>query len=371
MSKLTATKVKALKEKGYYSDGNGLYLSIDINGNKNWVFRYTYLKKRSKMGLGFELTLSEARVKVIELNDRIKSGHHPKSETVKSGTFEQMSKEYIDMRKPEWKNKKHAQQWKNTLNAYAYPYIGSMQVADIATSHIKSLLDPIWLDKPETAKRVRSRVQKVIDYCIALGISDKGNPARLSVLKSVMPKHKRDVKHFPALHHSQISDFYSKLHTSMSHYALMFTILTASRTNEIIGAKWSDIDCDLWTIPKERMKSNREHRVPLSKQAVALLESLHRVNEFIFPSTSIKPKGLSNMAMLTAVKNINPNITVHGFRSCFRDWVEEATNYDSRLAEAALAHVVKDKTVAAYQRSDLLEKRRVLMQEWADYVTNH
>ena len=365
---LSATKVKNIKEKGDYSDGNGLYLRVGATGKKNWIFRYTFNGKRSNMGLGFKLSLAEARQKVLELGDRIDKGLHPKEEIIDTATFKSMAKAFIEMRRGEWKNKKHAQQWTNTLETYAYPFIGDMQVSDIKTKHIKAILDPIWNAKPETATRVRSRVQNVIDYSIAMGESDRANPAALTVVKKVLPKQVKDVKHFSALPYSEVSEFYASLGDAMSHLAIRFVILTACRTGEVIGAEWSEIDGDVWVIPKVRTKANREHRVPLSTQAIELLENMDPMNDYIFPSPSFKPKGLSNIAMLKATKGINPEITVHGFRSSFRDWVEEVTIFDSRLAEAALAHVIEDKTVAAYQRSDLLEKRRLMMQEWANFV---
>lgn len=365
---LTATKVKNLKTVGDHADGNGLYLRVSKTGRKNWIFRYTFQGKRSNMGLGFDMSLSEARSKVLDLSELVKQDIHPNSKTA-TGTFEETAKTYINMRRSEWKNKKHAQQWANTLEAYAYPYIGKMRIDTIKTPHVKAMLDPIWQSKPETASRVRSRVQNVIDYAIAMGDSDKVNPALLTVLKTVMPSQNKKVNHYPALRYRDVPDFYSRLGDAMSHNAIRMVILTACRTGEAINAKWDEIEGDVWTIPAERMKANRAHRIPLSSIAIDMINSFDRVSDFIFPSPSYVQKGLSNIAMLKATKNINPEITVHGFRSSFRVWVEEQTNYDSRLAEAALAHVLENKTEAAYQRSDLLDRRREMMQEWGEYVT--
>ena len=383
VGKLTSLKIKHLEKAGRYQDGNGLIFIVNNKQSKSWVYRFQLDGKRRDMGLGKypTISLSEARKLRDNAAKLISSGIDPieyrKAQNYainKAKTFEQLATEFIEMKRPEWKNAKHAQQWTNTLQYYAYPLIGGMDIPSITTPIVKLMLEPIWLAKPETATRVRSRVENIIDYGIALGYSDKANPAALKVVSKILPanpKSKR-VKHFSAMPYSDIPEFWQALskNNTISANALKFTILTACRTNEAISANVSEFKDGLWILPQSRTKSGREHRVPLSKQAISLMDNLPVINGFLFPSAHYKSDHISNMAMLKFLKSdMGLNFTVHGFRSTFRDWVEEKTDYDSRLAEACLAHAVKDKTEAAYQRGDLLEKRRVLMQAWADYLT--
>lgn len=368
---LTATKIKNTKDIGDYADGNGLYLRIPKSGIKTWIFRYTFDGTRSAMGLGklSALSLSDARVKVIELKKLISEGIHPNKPQDSKLSFKETAKAFMNMKRSDWTNIKHAQQWANTLETYAYPFIGNLEVSQITTKHIRDMLSPIWLEKRETATRVRSRVENVIDYAIALGDSDKANPATLNVVKKILPKQPKNIKHFPALAYADVPQFYSSLSNHMSHYGLRMLILTACRTSEVRLAEWTEIDNGVWTIPASKMKAGIEHRVPLSNQLIQMLDGMERLNKYIFPSPSHIAKPLSNIAMLKTTKIINPEITVHGFRSSFKDWCVD-NGYDNRLSETALAHVLENKTQAAYERTDLLERRKSLMQDWADYVTS-
>lgn len=380
--KLTAVQVKKIKEQGRYADDEGLYLYVSKSGNKSWVYRYQLNKRRRDMGLGKYplISLAEARVLRDKASKLVKNGIDPiQKRNAESAanqakkTFSELAAEFIEMRKSDWRNEKHAQQWASTLDAYAYPYIGDLTVENITTAKIRAMLEPIWLSKAETATRVRSRVENVIDYAIALDESDKANPASLKVISKVLPNNAKSkrVKHFKAMHYSDVPAFYAELseRNEVSANCLKLTILTACRTTESRAALRSEFKGDLWTIPAGRTKSGRVHRIPLCDYVQELIKSFPTVNQYLFAGARIKPTPLSNMAMLNLIKKtFNLNVTVHGFRSSFRDWVAECTNYDSRLAEAALAHVLQDKTEAAYQRGDLLEKRAELMAAWCDYV---
>ncbi|MFT7688454.1 MAG: integrase, partial [Candidatus Azotimanducaceae bacterium] len=292
-------------------------------------------------------------------------------------TFKKCAEAYISAHEPSWKNKKHAQQWRNTLTQYANPVFGDLPVEEISTQLVMQAIEPIWQTKTETASRVRGRIERVLSWAIVNEYRPHPNPAlwrgNLMELLAAPAKIARTVHH-PALPYQQIDSFVQSLgeHESTNAKALYFTILTACRTSEVLGASWNEIDFseETWTIPANRMKSERPHRVPLSKQAIELLNGLDRENNWLFPSPQYG-KHLSNMAMLNLLKKQlgYSDLTIHGFRSTFRDWVAEQTTYQRELAEAALAHVLGDKTEAAYQRGDMLEKRAELMQDWANYVS--
>lgn len=385
--KLTATKVKALNSPGRYADGNGLYLQVAKQGTKSWIYRFQLNGKRRELGLGSikEKSLSVARSEARAMRELVLQGVDPKlhrdagkneQQTRQSWTFDRASEAYIQSHESAWNNKKHIQQWRNTLNTYASPVLGSIPVEIIDTALVMRCIEPIWLSKNETATRVRARIEKVLSWSIALHYRDSPNPAVWrGTISELLPQPSKvsTVKHHSALPYAELPVFMDQLaeKESISAKALQFTILTCVRTSEAISASWDEIDFEnaVWTIPAIKMKSNREHRVPLSSQAIALLESLPRLNGWLFPSPQYG-KHLSNMAMLTLLKkHLNrPDLTVHGFRSTFRDWSAEVSDYPRELAESALAHTLGNKTEAAYQRGDYLEKRRDLMQSWSDYA---
>jgi integrase len=358
-------------------------------GTKAWLFRYMLDGRAREMGLGSVDTFSlkeareRARVARQKVADRIdpieaKRGERmaAKAENAKLISFKDAAARYIDAHKAGWKNEKHAAQWEATLSSYVYPTLGELSVADISTAHVLKVLEPIWTAKPETASRVRGRIEAVLDWSTARGHRQGDNPARwrghLDKLLPAKTKVRR-VKHHDAMPYAAVPAFMATLRDmdSISARALEFTILTAARTGETIGARRPEVDAKnkLWTVPGERTKSGREHRVPLSDRALEILQSLpcEDGNDHLFIGAR-KGKGLSNMAMLELLRGIGANgLTVHGFRSSFRDWAGEQTNFPREVAEAALAHVLPDKTEAAYRRADALEKRRRLMAAWASY----
>lgn len=383
--RLTARGVHEAKP-GKKEDGAGLRLVVDKKLNKHWVLRFTLNGKRREMGLGCypDVTLSYARELATEARNQVKLGKDPiqaKKDALQARqranewTFDKCAKAYINSHKSAWKSLKHLDSWQNSLKNYASPVIGPVSVSNIDTAAIMQVIEPIWLTKNETASRVRSRIEKILDWATVHKYRQGDNPARWQGnLKQLLPSKAKiqKTRHMPAMPYTDIGVFFTELRTlhSISAKALQFTILTATRTNEILLASWDEIDlkAEIWAIPAERMKSNRIHRVPLSKQAVQVLESIPIQKGWLFPSLRYG-KHLSNMAMLKVLKqDLNrKDCTVHGFRSTFRDWCAEQTNYPRELAESALAHVLADKTEAAYQRGDMLEKRRKLMQHWADY----
>jgi integrase len=287
-------------------------------------------------------------------------------------SFDECAKAYIDAHKHGWKNAKHAEQWTNTLTTYASPIIGSLPVAEIDTALVMKVLNPIWASKTETASRVRQRIESVLGWATVSGYRTGDNPARWrDHLDNLLAKRSKvqKVAHHPALHYAEMGAFMADLckQGGMAALALEFTILTASRTGEVIGARWYEIDLDgkTWTIPPERMKAEKEHRVPLCSRAIKILTELQKLGgEFVFPGLKLK-KPLSNMAMLGLLKRMERgDLTVHGFRSTFRDWAAEQTAYPHEMAEMALAHTIDNKVEAAYRRGDLFQKRIRMMQDW-------
>ena len=379
--------------------GNNLYLSITKGGSASFGFRYAVGKSSRLMGLGsycpVNNNLAIARSKALNVQSMFRQGIDPIEQVVKDAvikqaddlanafnavkdqaTFERVALEYIDTKKAEWKNPKHTAQWKNTLVTYAFPKIGSMPVDNIDTQHILKVLKPIWNTKTETASRVRGRIELILDYAEVQKWRTGSNPARWKGhLKSILPSPQKiiEVKHHKAMPYEELPTFLSdlKLMDGMGARCLEMAILTCLRTNECTGAKWSEIDLNkqLWTVPKARMKKGVEHRIPLSDKAMELLIKLseQRTNDYVFPSSS-NNGGISTGTMdaLLIRKGYKP-YTVHGFRSTFRDYITEKTNTAWRTGEEALAHKLADKAEAAYQRGDLLEKRTILMQVWANY----
>lgn len=389
IQRLTAKTVANTKAPGYYPDGAGLYLQVSPAITKSWIFRYTLSGKAREMGLGplHTISLADARQKAAEARRLLLDGLDPIEvrdskranqalSAARALTFDQCAEAYIKAHRSGWKNEKHIEQWQNTLRDYCGPVIGSLPVHLVDTGKVVEVLEPIWSTKNETATRLRGRIEKILDWATVRSYRSGDNPARwrghLDNLLARIEKRKR-VNHHPALAFNEMGEFMVALRAQegITADALELLILTATRTGEVIGAKWDEFDMDaaLWTIPAERMKAYREHRVPLSTQAMKLLNGLlkKRQGDFVFPGRK-KKKPLSNMAMLTQLKRMGKtNITVHGFRSTFRDWAAECTNYPREVCEMALAHTVSDQVEAAYRRGDLFEKRRMLMEDWAKH----
>jgi integrase len=383
--------IKATKP-GLLRDGNGLYLQTSRDGVKSWIIRYMIDGRARYMGIGpFPIvSLAQAREKATEIRRIIRlDGLDPlelrkanrlahKLELAKSITFKACAEKFILTNRASWKNEKHAWQWTRTLELYAYPTIGDLSVAEIDTTVLLKVLQPIWNTATVTATRVRGRIERIVQYAITAGFRQGDNPARWKGhLENLLPKPSRvaKVKNQPALPWIHIPAFMARLRKidSVPARALEFTILVAARSGETLGARWSEIalDARLWTVPAERIKSKREHRVPLTDRAMQILDMMslwvRGDNGFVFPGA--KPgQPLSNMSMLMLLRRIGRrDITTHGFRSTFRDWTAETTNTTREVAEMALAHVIPSKVEAAYRRGDLLEKRRALMEAWAAY----
>jgi len=397
IDRLSALEVDKKTAKGVYADGGGLYLQVGKGGAKSWIFRYRFGKTASgkprirEMGLGGlnTFSLADARQKALQcrklLHDKIDPIEHRKTEraarqveTVQSKTFREYGDEYISSHSAEWKNFKHAQQWANTLEAYAHPIIGDLPVRSVDVEKVLTILRPIWTEKPETASRVRGRIEAIIDYAKAKGQFKGENPARwrghLKYLLADRSKVQK-VKHHAALPYSEADEFMKKLagQEGVAAKGLAFMFLTAARTSEVIGAVWDEIDTSnrVWTIPAERMKADKEHRVPLSEPAMAIIEEMKTLSKssFIFPGGRAN-RPLSNMAFLQLLKRMERrDLTGHGFRSTFRDWAAEDTGFPGEVVEMALAHAVSNKVEAAYRRGDLFDKRRKLMDAWASYCS--
>ncbi len=389
---LTAARVRTAPP-GRYGDGNGLYLYVrpGIGGpSRAWVFRYRLPGgKLRDMGLGNPdiLPLSDARVRALDLLRKVRSGIDPLAERAAERakaaavkTFGDVAGAYIKAHEAGWRNAKHRQQWENTLATYVAPTLGPLAVGGIETGHVMATLEPIWREKPETASRVRGRIEAVLDFATARGWRSGDNPARWrGHLDNLLPARSKvaRVEHHPALPWREMGAFMAILtqQEGIAALALRFLILTATRTGEAIGARWSEIDLTerVWTIPPERMKASREHRVPLSGGALAVLTDAAKLRSnpqadgFVFPGGKAGT-ALSNMALLMLLRRMErADLTAHGFRSTFRDWAGESTNHPREVAEAALAHTLSDKTEAAYRRGDALEKRRRLMDDWAAF----
>ena len=389
IGRLTALAVSRAKAAGMYADGGGLYLQVTAAGVRTWIYRFTLQGRTRDMGLGSlsAVTLSEARTRALEARRLKSAGIDPigardgqrateRAETAKQITFKDAAEAFIKAHQAGWRNAKHCDQWRNTLATYVYPLMGALPVQQIDAGLVVRVLEPIWTTKAETAGRVRQRIEAVLDSATARGHRSGENPARwrghLENLLPALSKVKR-VQHHPALPYTEIGAFMAELRqqAGLAARAMELLILTATRTTEAIAARWSEIDLEqkIWTIPAERIKAGREHRIPLSPAAVALLRQLAetKVNEFVFPGRPGKP--LSHGALLALLKRMNgSDLTVHGFRSTFRDWAAEQTNFPRDVAEMALSHAIGDKVEAAYRRGDLLEKRRRMMEAWAAFA---
>ncbi len=378
---LSAVKVKSLSTPGRYTDGNGLYLVVDPSGAKRWVLRTVINHKRSDIGLGglSVVPLAEARDEAARLRKIARRGGDPLAERRAARrvvpVFEVAAKTVFDSHKQSWKNAKHAAQWIGTLEDYAFPVLAQKPVDQIQSADVLNCMTPIWLAKPETARRVLQRIRTVMDWTKASGFRGGDNPVD-GVLK-VLPKQKDTGTHHAALPYADVPQFLKKLRSVDASPAVKlafeFMILTATRTSEVLNAASGEVDTKktTWTIPASRMKAEREHRVPLSPRCLAILKDARKLagdSSYVFPGRSTK-KPLSNMVFLMTLRRMKVDATAHGFRSSFRDWASEQTNFPLDVCEGALAHTLKDKTEAAYKRTDLFEKRRELMATWAKYCT--
>jgi integrase len=385
-NRLTALEVAKLATPGYYCDGAGLYLQVSKSASKSWIFRYVLNGKSCEMGLGSlnAFSLAEARTRATAQRKLLSDGVDPlasKHESILQKrladaniiTFNKAATAYIEANKAAWRNDKHQDQWRNTLTTYAFPVIGDLPVSKVDTTHIMRILSPIWTTKTETATRVRGRIEKVLDWAKVQGYRTGDNPAIWrGHLSEALPKPSKVAteEHHAALPWADIAAFMVALQAmpGAGALAMQVIILTATRTSEVLNAQWNEFDLDagLWVIPKERMKSFKEHRVPLSESVIRILREQPNREGFVFPG--VKGNPLSNMVCLQTLKRMERgDLTVHGFRSTFRDWVSETTNYPRDVAEMALAHTIEDKSEAAYRRGDLIEKRRALMADWANH----
>lgn len=387
---LTAMAVSKLKGEGAYAVGGvpGLQLQI-LGASRAWVLRFVINDKRRRMGLGSypAVSLAEARDRARLARSLIRSGIDPidqrtsNKETIvaaaaKSLTFAKAAEKFIAAHEDSWSNAKHRLQWVSTIGTYANPIIGQLPVAAIEQRHILQILNPIWRSKTETASRLRGRIEQVLNWAKVQGLRDGPNPARwrdhLDLLLPA-PEKVSPVKHLAAVPLAEAKLMWQLICGTggMGAQALQLQILTAGRSGEARGARWSELDLEgaVWVIPKERMKAKREHRIPLPRQAVELLRKQPRIvgAELVFPSSRNTP--LSDMTLTAVMRRLKRTEVPHGWRSTFRDWVGDCTDYPSELAEIALAHSVGSKVEQAYRRGDMLEKRRPLMQEWADFLT--
>ena len=408
--KLTVATVRGLVAKGLparHADGGNLYLAVTVPGTAKWTFRYMLAGKAREMGLGAcdpegkaGRTLAEARTDAEAARKLLRGGTDPveqrngaaraKAETAaRAQTFKTVALLHIAAHGEGWRNAKHKAQWASTLETYAFPTLGSMPVADVTTDAVLGVLQqpveaegkrlPLWNVQPETATRLRGRIEAVLSYAAARGWRGGDNPARWrGHLSAMLPARAKvaKVQHHPALPWQEMGAFMVRLrglHATAAR-ALEYAILTGCRTGEVLGVRWSEVDMEgaVWTVPAERMKVGREHRVPLSTAALIVLRGLLPLRPeagdgYVFPG-QINGKPLSSMAMLMLLRRMDrADLTAHGFRSTFRDWTEEATSTPHTVAEMALAHTIGNKAEAAYRRGDLMQKRAALMQEWADY----
>ena len=387
IEKLTPLGVSKKQTPGHYGDGGGLWLQISKFKSKNWVFRYTLHGTRREMGLGatHTVSLAEARQKAKECRLTLLDGKDPievRATTTlaealrraKMMTFDQCAAAYIKAHRSSWKNAKHISQWESTIQAYASPVIGKLPVTSVDTDLVVKILNPIWQTKTETATRLRGRIESVLDWATTSKFRQGDNPARWrghleNLLSS--PNKIAKVKHHPALPWQELGKFMVDLREreGVAARAVELAILTATRSGEVRNATWAEFDAGLWVIPAARMKMGREHRIPLPTAAVELLEKMPRLGDLVFPGTK-QNKPLSDMSLTAVLRRMKRNdITVHGFRSSFRDWCSEsvANSFPREVCEHALAHSLPDKIEAAYRRGDLIEKRALLMQAWSDY----
>lgn len=379
---------------GRHADGHGLHLLVKKSGARSWVYRFMLKGKSRDVGLGAAagpdaVSLSDARDLASALRLKVKANIDPLEERQREAaqalaavqaseiagiTFKAVAEAYIAANEGSWRNDKHRQQWRNTLATYVYPVMGELPVAEIGTAHVLKILEPIWQVKAETASRVRGRIETILDAAKARGYRQGENPARWrGHLAQVLPARKRLSRgHHKAKPYEDVPAFVGELRarSAMAALALEFTILTAARTGEVLGATWDEVNLEkaIWTIPAARMKAGKEHRVPLSPRAVEILQTVKPLKKAsLFPAEDREK--LSGMAMNMLLRRMKVDATVHGFRSTFRDWAAECTGFAHEVCEMALAHAIGNKAEAAYRRGDLFEKRRRLMSDWATYCS--
>jgi len=385
-TQLTYARISKLDKPGRYFDGgSGLHLLIKKTGNKYWVFRFKHDDKRQDMGLGVfpRVALADVRKMAQEARVLLDSGINPLAKKTaakvtkhataqKTTTFKQFAIEYVAAKRPEWRNQKHGDQWVYSLTKFAFPVIGHKSLDKIETEDILKILQPIWVVKTETASRLRGRIERVLSAATTRKLRSGVNPAQWrGHLDTLLPQPKKvaRVKHHPALPFEEIPSLIEHLQgrDATTALALEFTILTAARTGEVTGAKREEVIGNIWNVPAERMKAGRTHRVPLVDRALAIIEkakSQDPNSEYLFSRNGLP---ISNMGMLTLLKRMHYTITVHGFRSSFRDWAAERDMYSHEVCEMALAHTIGNKAEAAYRRGDLIDARRKLMRDWEDY----
>jgi len=375
---LSAAFVRTVSKPGKYFDGHGLFLKVDATGAKRWVQRITIRGKRRELGLGGYtlMSLQEAREAALENRKKARAGGDPlreKREAQAVLTFEEAARKVHEIHLPSWRNAKHAAQFISTLETYAFPSMGNLRVSDVTTADVLGVLTPIWIEKPETARRVRQRIGTVMKWAVAKGWR-QDNPA--DTIASALPKQDKGQEHRKALPYADVPDFLKALHRTkandLTKLALELIILTASRSGEVRLARWEEVDLDRaeWNIPAERMKAKKAHRVPLSDRAVEILTEARRLGQamgntsgLVFPGAKAG-KPMSDMTLTKMVKAMGYDVHVHGFRTTFKVWAQERTTFPREVTEAALAHTIRNKAEAAYARSDLFEKRRSLMKTW-------
>ncbi len=391
LQRLNALSVTSAKVPGYFHDGGGLYLQVAPAGSKSWVLRFSIAGRRREMGLGPypEVSLAAARKSAADARSLVKAGQDPiavrdagrarqRLEDARAITFDQAAEQYIAANEAGWHNDRHRDQWRASLAAYASPVIGRMPVADIGVTEVMRVVEPLWRTKTETGSRVRGRIERVLDWAKVRGYRTGENPAQWrGHLDKLLPARRKvqKVKHHAAVAIDDLPVVYASLANldSMAARALRFTILTAARAGEATGARWSEIDMEarIWTVPSDRIKAGKTHRVPLSHEAMEILTRVRKVatGNLVFPGRATE-RPLSHSAMLKVLKVAGcGDATVHGFRSTFRDWASERTHYPRDVAEMALAHAIGDQVEAAYRRGDLFERRKLMMEEWATFVT--
>jgi integrase len=378
--RLSAATVRTLKEAGFYGDGNGLYLKVDANGAKRWVQRLVIHGKRRDLGLGSVtlVSLAEARESALQNRKQARTGEDPVAAKRRSEgilTFAEAAQKVHDLSKPTWRNDKHGNQWLSTLQAYAFPHFGTKRINTVNGADVLAALTPIWNSHPATASRVKQRVGTVMKWAMAQGWRDD-NPAE--TITKALPRHDQSkVQHRKALPYDAVANAIAKVRASeagaTTKLAFEFLVLTATRSGEVRGATWAEVDLakGVWTIPAARMKAKKEHRVPMSARCIAILEEAEALkqpgSDLVFPGTK-QDRPLSDMTLSKLMKELSIAAVPHGFRSSFRDWAGEQTNHPREVVEFALAHVIKDKAEAAYARSDLFEKRRRIMDDWCDFL---
>ena len=381
--RLNAVRVRNESVPGRYADGNGLYLVVDPSGAKRWLLRTIVGGKRCDIGLGSVhlVPLADARDEAARLRRMARAGGDPlaerRRERVTVPTFKEAAEKVHTAHAASFRNPKHKADWISSLQMYAYPYFKDHRVNAVTSADILKALGAIWLSRPETARRVRQRLRTIFDWAKASGFRSGDNP--VDGIGRVLPRHKGEKAHHPAIPYGQVPAFLEVVREAAANdatkLAFEFLILTAARTSEVLGARWEEIDLEgrTWTVPASRIKAGREHRVPLSSRCIALLKDVQSISDggqFVFPGRYAN-KPMSNTVFLMLLRRLKrDDITGHGFRSAFRDWAAERTSFSRSVCEAALAHVIENKTEAAYFRSDLFEQRRSLMDTWAAFVTS-